>query len=46
MTAAAPSYGLGIGIIWWSIGMVLALCYFFYLYRSFTGKVGLEREGY
>ncbi|HSQ19223.1 MAG TPA: cytochrome d ubiquinol oxidase subunit II, partial [Blastocatellia bacterium] len=44
--AAAPSYGLRIGIIWWSIGMALALGYFFYLYRSFKGKVNLEGEGY
>jgi cytochrome d ubiquinol oxidase subunit II len=44
--AAAPSYGLKIGIIWWSIGMALALGYFFYLYRSFKGKVALEEEGY
>lgn len=44
--AAAPSYGLRIGIIWWSVGMALALGYFFYLYRSFKGKVDLEGEGY
>jgi cytochrome d ubiquinol oxidase subunit II len=44
--SAAPSYGLGIGIIWWSIGMCLAIGYFFYLYRSFKGKVALEEEGY
>ncbi len=44
--AAAPSYGLTIGIIWWSIGMALALGYFTYLYRSFKGKVSLEGEGY
>jgi cytochrome d ubiquinol oxidase subunit II len=44
--AVAPSYGLRIGIIWWSVGMALALGYFFYLYRSFKGKVDLKGEGY
>lgn len=44
--AAAAPYGLGVGIVWWSIGLVLALGYFTYLYRSFRGKVTLEGEGY
>jgi len=44
--AAAPSYGLAIGLIWWTIGIVIALGYFFYLYRSFKGKVSLEHDGY
>ena len=43
--AAAP-YGLGVGIVWWTIGFVLAVGYFTYLYRSFRGKVSLEGEGY
>jgi len=37
--AAAPGYGLGVGLIWWIIGILLATCYFLYLYRSFRGKV-------
>lgn len=41
------SYGLAVGIVWWSIGIVLALGYFTYLYRSFRGKVTLtEGDGY
>ena len=44
--AAAASYGLGIGLTWWTIGIVMALGYFFYLYRSFKGKVSLQRDGY
>ena len=44
--SAAPNYGLKIGIVWWSIGMAMALGYFTYLYRSFKGKVSLEGEGY
>jgi len=39
---AAPAYGLSIGIIWWIIGMVLALGYFVFVYRTFRGKVPLE----
>jgi cytochrome bd ubiquinol oxidase subunit II len=44
--AAAASYGLKVGVVWWSIGMAIALGYFIYLYRSFKGKVTLEGEGH
>ena len=43
--ASAPAYGLGVGIIWWSIGILLALGYFFYLYRTFRGKVKFDAYG-
>ncbi|HEX9657226.1 MAG TPA: cytochrome d ubiquinol oxidase subunit II [Bacteroidota bacterium] len=43
---AAPEYGLGVGIVWWSIGIVIALGYFTYLFYSFRGKVRLHAEGY
>jgi len=33
-----------IGLAWWSFGMVLALGYFFFVYRQFRGKVRLEAE--
>jgi hypothetical protein len=33
-----------IGFAWWSFGMVLALSYFFFVYRQFRGKVRLEAE--
>jgi cytochrome bd ubiquinol oxidase subunit II len=39
---AAPHYGLTIGLIWWSIGIVLVLGYFVFVYRMFKGKVRLE----
>ena len=42
---AAARYGLTIGIIWWILGMALALGYFFFVYRLFRGKVKLEAEG-
>jgi cytochrome d ubiquinol oxidase subunit II len=43
---AARSYGLGIGIAWWTVGIVVALGYFIYLFRSFRGKVHVTPEGY
>ncbi len=43
---AAPRYGLGVGIVWWAVGIVLALGYFTYLFYSFRGKVKLHAEGY
>jgi cytochrome bd ubiquinol oxidase subunit II len=46
VNAAAPRYGLLVGLAWWSIGMVLAVVYFVLIYRLFSGKVRLENEGY
>jgi len=43
---SAPSYGLSVGVIWWVIGMVLALTYFTYLFMRFKGKVTLHSDGY
>ena len=37
--AAAPQYGLEIGLIWFIPGIALAVSYFTYTYRSFAGKV-------
>lgn len=37
--AAAGSYSLSFGLIWWSFGMALALGYFVFIYRMFRGKV-------
>jgi len=42
---AAGRYGLGVGLIWWSAGIALALGYFVYLFRSFRGKVSIDEEG-
>jgi cytochrome d ubiquinol oxidase subunit II len=45
--AAAPPYGLAVGLAWWIIGMVLAAIYLVLIYRLFRGKVRLEDdEGY
>jgi cytochrome d ubiquinol oxidase subunit II len=40
--AAAPPYGLKIGLVWFIPGMLLATGYFIYNYRSFSGKVKLD----
>ncbi|MFZ0731176.1 MAG: cytochrome d ubiquinol oxidase subunit II [Candidatus Sulfotelmatobacter sp.] len=42
----AGAHGLAVGFTWWIIGMILALGYFFFLFRMFKGKVRLEGEGY
>ena len=42
----AGEHGLAVGFAWWIPGMILALGYFFFLFRMFKGKVRLEGEGY
>jgi len=44
--SAAGHHGLAVGLAWWSLGAILALVYFFFLYRMFRGKVQLEGGGY
>jgi cytochrome bd ubiquinol oxidase subunit II len=44
--ASASTYGMTVGLVWWSIGIVLAAVYFIVIYRLFRGKVRLEDEGY
>src|ERR671911_244497 len=44
--ASGSTYGLTVGLIWWTIGMVLAAIYFVLIYRLFRGKVSLEDDGY
>jgi cytochrome d ubiquinol oxidase subunit II len=44
--SAAGHHGLTVGIVWWCIGMVLALGYFIFIFRMFRGKVRLEEGGY
>jgi len=40
----AGAYGLKIGLLWWTVGMLLTAGYFTFVYRSFTGKVSLDKE--
>ncbi len=44
--SAAGHHGLVVGITWWSLGFVLALAYFVFIFRMFRGKVRLEGGGY
>ena len=39
---AAGAHGLRVGLAWWSIGMVIAIGYFVFVYRMFRGKVRVE----
>jgi cytochrome d ubiquinol oxidase subunit II len=39
---AAGHHGLSVALVWWVIGMALALAYFFFVYRKFAGKVLIE----
>jgi cytochrome bd ubiquinol oxidase subunit II len=42
--AKAADYGLKVGLLWWAIGIALATSYFTYVYRSFSGKVSVEKD--
>lgn len=44
--AAAPLYGLKVGLAWWIRGMLLVTAYFVFTYRHFVGKIHLEEGGY
>jgi cytochrome d ubiquinol oxidase subunit II len=36
---AAGIHGLKVGFVWWTLGALLALAYFTFVYRKFSGKV-------
>ncbi|GAC1507717.1 MAG: cytochrome d ubiquinol oxidase subunit II [Steroidobacteraceae bacterium] len=40
--AASGHYALSVGLIWWGLGMALAIGYFVFVYRMFRGKVTAE----
>jgi cytochrome bd ubiquinol oxidase subunit II len=44
--SAAGRHGLIVGLVWWSVGMVLSVGYFVFVYWMFRGKVQLEGGGY
>jgi cytochrome d ubiquinol oxidase subunit II len=45
--ASGSQYGQTVGLVWWIIGMVLAIIYFVFAYRLFWGKVHVtDTEGY
>jgi len=45
-TAKAGDYGLKIGLAWWLLGIILAAGYFTYVYRSFAGKVVIDKDSH
>src|SRR6201982_3349497 len=42
--SAAGHHGLSVGLVRWTLGMILSLGYFVFVYRMFRGKVRLETE--
>jgi cytochrome d ubiquinol oxidase subunit II len=44
--AMAGTHTLHVGLVWWTLGMFLALLYFVIMYWLFRGKVSAEAEGY
>jgi len=44
--ALSSPHTLQVGLIWWLLGMLLALLYFTVVYRMFRGKVSAGSEGY
>jgi len=45
-TAKAGAYGLKVGLVWWALGMILAAGYFTFVYRSFAGKVVVDKDSH
>ncbi len=44
--AAAGAHSLSIGLIWWSVGMLIAVGYFVLVYTMFRGKVESQTGGH
>jgi cytochrome d ubiquinol oxidase subunit II len=43
---ATGGYGMKVGLVWWTIGIIIATGYFVFLFRMFKGKVSIEEGGY
>ncbi len=43
--ASGSQYGQTVGLVWWILGMILAIVYFVFTYRLFWGKVP-QKGGY
>ena len=44
--AHSGEYSLSIGLIWWGLGMLIAVGYFVFVYRTFRGKVTSSSGGH
>ncbi|HEX2665646.1 MAG TPA: cytochrome d ubiquinol oxidase subunit II [Candidatus Acidoferrum sp.] len=42
----AGRYGLKIALVWWVLGVILAAGYFTFVYRSFAGKVAVDKDSH
>ena len=40
----AGDYGLSVALLWWPIGIIIALGYYTFLFRTFKGKVKVGEE--
>jgi cytochrome d ubiquinol oxidase subunit II len=45
-SAVSSSYTLHVGLVWWTIGTLLAIFYFSVVYWLFRGKVPTDADGY
>ena len=43
---ATGEHGMKVALMWWPIGIVLAIGYFVFVYRMFRGKVTAEGDGH
>jgi cytochrome d ubiquinol oxidase subunit II len=43
-SAKASDYGLKVGLVWWTFGILLVAGYFIYTYRSLRGKVVVAKD--
>jgi len=43
--AATGAHGMAIGLVWWTLAIILAIGYFVLAYRMFRGKVDLGETG-
>jgi cytochrome d ubiquinol oxidase subunit II len=44
--SSAGEHGLAVGFVWWTLGAVLSVAYFVFVYRMFRGKVQLGEGHY
>lgn len=43
--SVTSAYAMKVALVWWSIGIIIAVGYFVFLYRMFRGKVDLSGTG-
>jgi cytochrome bd ubiquinol oxidase subunit II len=43
--SVTSQYAMRVALVWWSIGTIIAVGYFVFIYRMFKGKVSLEGSG-